>query len=315
MIKKTILWTLILTLALTAFTGCQKNEAAPTEETISPIAVIEEEAVEEEDVVEEEPSPIVVAGTVSATRILHGLGVTLTAVPQTEKALPEDIAGLPSVGLPMNPDLELVKSHNPDFFITDATLEERLADSLKEQGIETLFLKTSGYSDIIDAISTLGEHFNKQTNAEAMIAHINALEKDALALAKGKEAPTVAIIFGTPESFMLATDFSYVGDLAKKLGAVNITSGMDNVRGPYVPFSLETLAEMNPDMILRMTHVNPEQSKIMFDNAFDGNAFYSALKAVKDDKVIDLDSNYFGVVATVDCGEAILMMAEHLYGK
>lgn len=314
-IKSRILITMFLSLAL-MITGCAgvttdpnmtESSQATTEETTS---IVTNEAVQET-----ENKPVVVAGTVSVTRILHDLGVDIVAIPQTEKALPEKVKSLPAIGLPMNPNIELVMSYAPDFFITDASLEASLSDPLKAQNINTVFLKTSGYNDIIDSILHLGEIFKKQNAATKMVNHITELEEQAVQLSEGKESISVAIIFGTPESFMLSTGSSYVGSLVSKLGGTNITDGMEGARAPYIAFSLETLAEMNPDVILRMTHVNPEQSKIMFDEAFSGNAFYSGLKAVKEGKVIDLDSNYFGVTATVDCGEAILMMARHLYGE
>lgn len=270
-----------------------------------------DEVVEEVEMIED--VPVVVAGTVSAARILHGLGVVLAAVPETDRYLPQDIENLPTIGLPMNPDIERVKSFDPDLFVTDATLEERLAESMEIQGINTAFIKTSGYADILMAIETLGLKFDKTAEASNLVDEIKNLEKEALAIAQGNDPVSVAVIFGTPESFMLATNMSFVGDMVNKLGAENITDQLQEARGPYVPFSLETLAEYNPDVILRMTHVNPEQSRKMFEDAFSQNPFYDALEAVKSGRVYDLDSNYFGVVASLDCGEAIKMLAEILY--
>ncbi len=303
-----------LLVLMMVFVGCA--DAAQPETTEAPTTQAMTEAVTEAPTeVPTESAPVVVAGTVTATRILHGLGVPLTAIPETSKELPAEVASLPTVGLPMNPNIELVMSFEPEHFITDASLEASLSESLTQQNIPTIFLKTSGYADILEAIGSLGDLFGKQDVAAEMIAHIESFEAEALDKVDAEKAPTVAIIFGTPESFMLATSSSYVGNLASKLSATNITDTMEGARAPFVPFSLETLAEMNPDYILRMTHVSPEQSKQMFDDAFNNNPFYDALQAVKNEKVIDLDSNYFGVTATIDCGEALLMLANHLYGE
>jgi iron complex transport system substrate-binding protein len=306
--------TLLLTLSI-LLSGCAQGEVSSTTPTPSETSTSQEDIKETTPPVVALEQPIVVAGTVSATRILHGLGVELTAVPQTNKPLDAELALLPQIGLPMNPDIELVKSHDPAFFITDASLEERLSASLTEHEINTIFLKTSSYQNILDAITEMGDLFAKQDKAKEMTNHILNLEAQALALSKDQKPLNVAIIFGTPDSFMLATKSSYVGDLSARLGATNITDSMPEARAPYVPFSLETLAQLNPDVILRLTHANPEESKKMFDAAFNTNPFYDALKAVKENRVIDLDSNYFGVVATIDCGEALLKLAEHFYAQ
>lgn len=307
-------FSLMMMVMVLVLAGCSsvssKGESESSESSVQETEVKVEAEVE----VEEEDKPVVVAGTVSTARILYELGVELTAIPQTEKGLPEAIENLPSIGMPMNPDVELVKSHDPDFFITDASLEERLSASLETHGIPTTFVNTSGYQSILDAIDQLGAMFGKEERAAEMLAEKKLQEEEALSKVDADMPLKIAIIFGTPDSFMLATEMSYVGDLAARLGAENITSGM-GARGPYVPFSMETLAEQDPDMIFRMSHTNPEQMKRMFDEAFDQNPFYDALTSVKEGRVVDLDPNFFGVVATVDCGEAIIMMAEHLYGE
>ncbi len=283
------------------FTGCVQKESGVENPPV------EEKAAEVE-------APVVVAGTVSTARILHGLGVPLTAIPTTQKELPAELKALPTVGSPMSPDIELVKSFNPDFFVTDAGQKEKLGDAMKAQSVETLFVETSSYDAIVSAIETLGAQFDKEEAATEMVEGIRAYEDEALKVVEGKEPVSVAIIFGTPENFMFATPASFVGDLANRLGAVNI-AGDVKVGSPYVPFSLETLAEKDPDYILRLTHVDPAQSKQMFDAAFAENAFYSTLKAVKNEQVVDLDPALFGVVATIDGGEALLKLAEILYGE
>ena len=75
-----------------------------------------------------------------------------------------------------------------------------------------------------------------------------------MAAKKGDKAPSVAIIFGSGENFMLATETSYLGDLAKTVGATNIASNLEgDIENGYVQLSLEHILKENPDYIVRIT--------------------------------------------------------------
>ena len=157
--------------------------------------------------------------------------------------------------------------------------------------------------------------YRHQGIATKLVNELKEVEKEAVKNKKG-EAPTVAIIFGGGENFMLATETSYLGDLAKTVGAKNITSNLDtNVKSPYIQFSLEQILEQNPDYILRFAHGEIEQTKKAFDTAFDKNPAYKELDAVKNNKVIDLDPSIFNVSANLQVKEAIKTLGETFYGK
>ncbi len=318
--KKILVLICVVSLMAVMMISCKSNETSENvlEENTTTEASKEVKEVEEEENKNgagQEQASVVIGGTVSVSRILHGLGVEMIGIPTTKKFLPEELKGITEIGMAMAPDLEIIKSLEATHFITDSSLKDRLGVELEAQEIPVKYMKTSGYEDIINTIEELGKEFGKSEEALTMVNDIRAYEKEAKVLIEDEEALSVAIIFGTPKSFMLATNNSYIGSLVTMAGSVNITADMDGAMAPFVPFSLEVLAQKNPDVILRLTHVNPEQSKVMFDKEFDENAFYEALKAVQNDKVFDLDNSLFGVVATVDCGEAFVEIAKLIYGK
>lgn len=307
----------ILVLVLTLLTGCAGGAGNKTAANVEEAKeVVETKEDTEEKVVEEtEEKHVVVAGTVSLTRALHAVGVELAAIPETRKALPEDLSALPRIGMSMKPDIEIVKSLEPTHFFTDGMLKESLETTFTEQNIPVEFISMSSYQDVIDTLTYFGETFGKEENAKKVIGEIKAYEDQAKAIYEGKEAKTVAIIFGMPGNFMLTTNSAFSGQLVPMVGSTNITDGMPGAMAPYIPFSLEVLAEKDPDVILRLTHVSPEESKKMFDVEFANNSFYDNLKAVKNGDVYDLDSSIFGVAATIDCGQALLEMAKLIYGE
>jgi len=115
---------------------------------------------------------------------------------------------------------------------------------------------------------------------------------------------------------MLATETSYLGDLLKTVGGTNIATELDgSAKSPYLQFSLEQIVQTNPDYILRFAHGNLEETKKAFDDAFDKNPAYAELDAVKNNKVIDLDSNVFNVSANLNVSEAIKTLGGILYGE
>jgi len=257
----------------------------------------------------------VVAATVSGTQVLDKLDAEVIGIPTTQLEIPERFKGLPEVGQSMSPDLEIVASLEPDVFIMDNMFKESVEESLKDYDLDTFFLKTNTYTAYVESIKELGTKLNKEEEATALINEFKDVEKEATAK-KGDKAPTVAIIFGGGENFMLATETSYLGDLAKAVGVTNIASNIDGeVENGYIQLSLEHILEQNPDYILRFAHGNLEETKKSFDEAFDKNPAYQELDAVKNNKVVDLDPAVFNVSANLKVKEAIKTLGDILYGE
>lgn len=299
-------------------TGCQstslpKEEApAPATEEVLSASQSEPKETVDEAVVEEVK---VVASTVSATQVLAKLNAEVLGVPATSQTLPEVYADLPQVGQAMSPDLEIVASLEPDLFVMDASFKDSVEESLSSYGLNTLFFETGSYASFISSIEQLGEEIHRETEAKALINEIKEAKEAALSI-KGETSPTVAVIFGASDNFMLATDSSYLGDLVTTVGATNIASTIEgDVSFGYVQFSLEQILAQNPDYILRFAHGNIEETSKMFDDAFDKNAAYQELDAVKNGKVYDLDSSIFNVSANLEIKTAITTLGEILYGN
>ena len=289
--------------------GCQNDGQDVDQSTENPQP---DQAVQEESPVEEVK---VVSATVSATNVLAKLDAEVVGVPTTTQTLPAQYADLPEVGQAMSPDLEIVASLEPDLFIMDSNFQASVEESLSQYGLNTFFFETGSYSDFVNSIKQLGVEINREDEAKKLVNEIEASVTKALEK-KGDQSPTVAVIFGAGENFMLATDTSYLGDLVKTLGATNITSKLDgDMSSGYVQFSLEQILAQNPDYVLRFAHGNIEQTKKMFDEAFDANDAYQELDAVKSGKVYDLDPSVFNVSANLEITTAIETLGEIFYGN
>ena len=265
---------------------------------------------------EEVKNVSVVSATVSATNVLEKLDAEVIGIPTTKMEIPEKYKGLPQVGQAMNPDLEIIASLEPDVLVVDDTFRKNVEESLKSYDLNTFYFQSKTYNSFIQSITDLGKELGKEEEATKLIAELRKAEEEAK-VNKGDKEPTVAIMIGSGENFMLATESSYLGDLVKTIGGKNITNELDvkdNGFG-YAQFSLEQIMKQNPDYILRFAHGNINDTKAMFDKAFDQNPAYQELDAVKNKKVYDLDSEIFNVSANLGVTEAIKTLGDMLYGE
>lgn len=296
---KKLLSSILILGTLFSLGGCQTSQT-------SSINQISTENQEKAEATEER----IIAGSVAITEILHALGVNLVGVPTSQYPLPEELKDVTRIGEPMTPDLEIMKSLNPTKIVTVSSLSETLKDVFEQQNMEAEFLSLDNLDMLKENIERLGNDLGKEKEAQDILSAMKEKENKALEIAKGKEAPTVMIIFGAPGNFMIATENSFVGSLAKTLGAENV---VNSVGAPFIPVNMEMLAQSQPDFILRMSHANPEQTKLMFDKEFEDNKGWQNFTAVTEGRVFDLENGYFGMTANLKSADALLKLAELIY--
>lgn len=315
MLKKVtaVLMAAVMTVGMTACGNEKKDDLSQNSENSSSLVENQSSNISDVSKVEEVTEKRVVAGTVASAQYLDALGVDVVAVPTTEKKLPENYEGKPEIGLPMSPNLELILAQEPDVVVTDSNLKATIDEMFEGKDIEVILLNSNSYESIAENLNTLGEKLGLESKAEEVVAEIESKKAEAIAMTEGKDKKTVAIIFGTTSSFMLATENSCTGSIVKLLGATNVSEEL-GLTDAYVAFDREKLAELNPDVILRLSHADPEEAKKAFDAEFEQD-FWQGLTAVQENKVYDLDTAYFGVTANFDTIDAPVKLAEILYGE
>lgn len=279
-------------------------------------SVREESAVQQNGgIAEQEPQESeerVVAASVAVVQILDALGVPMVGVPTSSYDLPESVAKVTRIGSAMTPDIEVIADLEPSVVVSVDSLSEDLKSQFDSMNVESQFVNLNSYQGLQEAISTLGKRFEKEDKAEELLASFAERIKDLEDAAKGQEAPSVLIIFGAGDSFMAASESSYVGNLAALVGAKNV---LEDAKGSFVPVDMEYLAEKNPDYILFMSHANPEESLAAFEKEFESNEAWKNFDAVKNGKVVALESTYFGMSANLLAVDAMEQLAGILYGE
>lgn len=254
----------------------------------------------------------VVASSVAVVQILDALDIPMVGVPTSSYELPESVADATKIGSAMSPDMEVIASLNPTVIVSVDSLSADLKSQFDSLNIESQFVNLNSYEGVKQAITDLGVRFGVKEKAEALVQSFTTREQELEKQIQGKESPSVLIIFGAGSSFMVASEQSYVGDLASKVGATNIVgTGVSS----FSPVDMEYLADKNPDYILFMAHANPEESLQAFEQEFASNQAWNNFDAVKNGNVVALETSYFGMSANLLAIDAMEKLVTILYGE
>jgi len=315
--KKKLCVILAMCTLVTAFAaGCGNSvaDAGSLETEVTELAGTESGAIDTQQEEAEEAvfTDKVVASSVAVVEILDALGVPMVGVPTSSYELPESVAEATRIGNPMSPDIEVIASLEPTVVVSVDSLSADLAEQFEVLGAESFFVNLSSYDGLKEAITNLGARFGAEAKAAELIAGFDAREQIVAETVADKEEPSVLIIFGAGTTFMTASEDTYVGDLVKRAGGVNIIT---DAPSSFAPVDMEYLASMNPEYILFMSHANPQESLEAFKQEVDANEAWQNFDAVKNDKLIALETSYFGMSANLLAVDAMEMLVDILYGE
>lgn len=319
-----------LTIAIGLFTVACGKEKNSTDATTSPTKVVNEaesssdtsnesndannvgsENGSETNNESEQSSDVrVVASSVAVVQILDVLGVPMVGVPTSSYELPESVANAERIGSAMSPDMEIIASLTPDVIVSVDSLSSDLKEQFANLNIETSFVNLSSYDGLKEAIKDLGSRFGVEEKANELLSSFEEKEASISDKISNNESKSVLIIFGAGQNFMVASESSYVGDLAKRVGATNI---LESSAISFSPIDMEYLADKNPEYILFMSHANPEESLAAFEKEFETNKAWQNFDAVKNGKVIALEPEYFGMSANLLAVDAMEKLVDILY--
>lgn len=259
----------------------------------------------------------IIAGTVAVSEVLDVLEVDeVVGIPTTAYALPERYKGLTEIGRPMEPDMEIVKSLDPDLFISVESVIEANEPKLKQNNIPYLFINLDSIESIENSIESLGNEIGKEELAKDIISNMDSRINEIIKKTEGKTSPKVLFLFGSPKSITVGTPKSYVGSLLEKLNVNNISDEIvEGEQTAYMPLNLENIVVADPDLIIRMTHAAPEQSQAMLDKEFAENDIWKNLRAVQDGNVVDLEIDLFSVSGSVNVVDALERLYELVYER
>ncbi len=259
----------------------------------------------------------IAATSVATCEILDALGVEsehVVGVPHSDAyTVPKNYENAKSLGTPMAPDMEILKSLNVDCVFTPNSLEGELKQKYDDIGVKSYFLDLKSVDGMYNSIKEIGNMLGKSEQAEKLCSEYEQFKADFAMENKSENPPKVLILMGLPGSYVVATESSYVGSLVKLAGAENVYGDGDGV--DFLNVNVEDMLTKKPDIILRTAHAMPEQVKAMFEEEFKTNDIWKHFDAVKNEKVYDLDNAKCGMSATFRYKEALEDLKTVLYEK
>lgn len=254
-----------------------------------------------------------VATSPAVAQICSRLDLDLVGVCETSSTLPDEYQDLTTVGMAMNPDLEIIKSLEPDMILSPSSLENDLGPKYEGADLDAIFLDLKSVEGMYESISDLGERYDRTTEANALLAEFERFMTTYQDQNAGKESPRVLVLMGLPGSYIVATDNSYVGSLVKLAGGINVYGDGDGEE--FLNANTEDMKTKEPDVILRAAHAMPDKVKAMFAEEFETNDIWKHFTAVQNGQVYDLDPSLFNMSANFSYVDALEELQPMLYGE
>lgn len=295
------------------------TEVANTAEAAGKVYSLENDGVDEtlfNEALSQFPSTVperIVTTSVPLTEMLYLLGITPVGVPTSTNPIPADFETIDRIGSPMAPDLEVVTKLEPDLLLGAESLRSTLDKSLEGIDLQKAYLRTESFEDLKLSLKVLGTYFNKKDEMNAALTKILDKENELSQLAEGKELPSVLLVIGTADSFMVMSEKSYLGSLVKKLGADNIATSVLQVTDTYSPINMENIVAADPDIILVLASGDHGATEDKFKKEIEKNETWTKLSAYANNKINILDYSVFGVTSILNAETALTEIAKYFY--
>ena len=306
--KKLLLGSIALVMIVLALAGCGKS-------TSSSSATTKELTFNGQTyTVPKDPQKIAVLSN-SVLSMLYAVDGKAISRVNTTDSLPPEIEALPALGQTANINMEQLLGLNPDLVLGLENQHKKYEAQLQSSKIPTVLINYDGIKDNVPLLTFLGELTNHQDKAKTIIATYEnniAKVKDAV---KGQQPARVAVLRATGKGVTAETDAAITASMVKELGMTNVvTSHLDKTTtDKTVPYSLETLAADDPDIIFVVTMGKEEEITKAMKKAMTDNPAWANLKAVQNNRVVYLPSKLFLLNPGLQTPEAMARLVKEAY--
>ena len=300
----------VICAAMFLLTGCGGEKISkPAEVSQEVFATIDDDAGRKV-VLNAKPARIVVTSA-GFLEPLHAVGVEVVGRPDSKNQMPDWAKNLPSVGAVYQIDTERLLACAPDLVIVNAGMNEKLLPVLEENKIPALVVNMKTYDDVKRALKIFATLSGDAAAGDKIISDMDA-EIKAVVDSASKKKYRVAILHSTAQGLSVQLDGSIAGSIVKMFGWENVASGMTPLeKNPdAAPYSMETLAAQNPEIIFVTSMGNLDDIKANMLAAIDANEAWQAIGAVKNHRLYFLPQDLFLLSPGLRYPEAVRMMYE-----
>ena len=306
--RKLLLGSIALVMIVLALAGCGKT-------TSSSSATTKELTYNGQTyTVPKDPQKIAVLSN-SVLSMLYAVDGKAISRVSTTDALPPEIEALPVLGQTANINMEQLLGLNPDLVLGLENQHKKYESQLQSSKIPTVLINYDGIKDNVPLIKFLGALTNHEDKATTLAntyeSNVNKV-KDAV---KAQQPARVAVLRATGKGVTAETDAAITASMVKDLGMTNVVSAhLDKTTtDKTVPYSLETLAADNPDIIFVVTMGKEEEITKAMKKAMTDNPAWANLKAVQNNRVVYLPSKLFLLNPGLQTPEAMARLVKEAY--
>lgn len=302
---------LLITMLALLTTGCGNQSEAPVDDAPA-FAILTDQAARQV-IFKHKPERIVVTSA-GFLEPLHQLDAIIVGRPDSRLHMPDWAADIPSVGRVYQIDVEQVIACRPDLVIINKGMNEKLIDVLNENNIRALVLDIKSYDAFKRMIRTCAILTENDAKGEDLIAGMERRINDVTEKLP-REKPRVAILHSTAQGLSVQLEGSIAGCIVKRFGWTNVADGMTSLETnpDAAPYSMETLAEQNPEIIL-VTSMGPiEDIRADMEYMIASNAAWQSIEAIRAGRIYYLPQDLFLLSPGLRYPEAFEMIAQLIY--
>lgn len=243
--------------------------------------------------------------SVPLAEIMHYFEMIPVGVPSSNNPLPADFQSIEQIGSPMEPNLEIMTDLEPDIILSAESLQSTLEESLQGKGLLTAYLPTDSLDDLKLSMKALGTYFDQTELMNEKMQSIIDKENELAKQAVETEVPSVMLLVGTAESFMVMNSDSYLGSLIDRVGADNIATSVFEVKDTYSAINMEEVIAADPDVIFVLTSGDHGAAEDMFKTTIENDETWKQLSAYTNDQIHMLENEIFGVTSIQHVEQAL----------
>lgn len=302
---------LLLVFMILLLTGC----GAETSQVGSKVNFFQgQDDLQRQVVLSTKPKRVVVLSP-SFLEICAALSAPVVGRPTSKVGeIPSRVEKAEEIGMVYNINLEKAVSLQPDLVIGGESMHGKFLSVFEANNIPVLVLRLKSYEDIKNKTLLLGRALGAEDKAVKIVQDMDSRIEN-LKLRIPQKKVRIIILHSTAKSVTVELDNSIAGSAAKILGLENLAAGsqsLDN-HADKIPYSLEKIVELNPDIIFFVTMGKLPELKKKMAAEMAANPAWNAVQAVKDKKIYYLPQELFLLNPGLHYPEAVEYMAKIVY--
>jgi iron complex transport system substrate-binding protein len=222
------------------------------------------------------------------TEILFALGLGGRIVGVTRFCdWPQEAKAIPKIGGLVDPNVEVIRSLDPDLVVAFRGNPLRLVDRIRKLGLPVFVLDIGGGLDsLLPLIERIGRVTRTESAAAGLVAGLRArVEAVDAGLRDVRSRPDVfVLLYG--QGLWTCGGESYVDDLIARAGGANVASSLPK---KWVLYKRERIIKDDPDVVLILAR-SPSGFAAGRDR-FARMPGMDGIKAVKAGRIYELDEN------------------------